>query len=82
MKEVRLNNGVMMPAIGFGVYQIPENETERVVGDAACSGLPFKRLKGDNKELMIIPEAIHVDLYDRMDVVPFDKFERFFKAYL
>lgn len=34
MKDVRLNNGVMMPAIGFGVYQIPENETERVVNDA------------------------------------------------
>ena len=34
MKEVRLNNGVIMPAIGFGVFQIPENETERVVTDA------------------------------------------------
>ena len=31
MKDVRLNNGVMMPAIGFGVFQIPENETEQVV---------------------------------------------------
>lgn len=34
MKDVRLNNGVMMPAIGFGVYQIPERETERAVSDA------------------------------------------------
>ena len=34
MKDVRLNNGVMMPAIGFGVFQIPENETERAVSDA------------------------------------------------
>lgn len=34
MKEVRLNNGVMMPAIGFGLYQVPENETERVVNEA------------------------------------------------
>lgn len=34
MEDVRLNNGVMMPVIGFGVYQIPENETERVVLDA------------------------------------------------
>lgn len=34
MKNVRLNNGVMMPAIGFGVYQVGEKETERVVGDA------------------------------------------------
>ena len=34
MKEVRLNNGVMMPAVGFGVYQIPAEETERCVSDA------------------------------------------------
>ena len=34
MKDVRLNNGVMMPVIGFGVFQIPENETERVVTNA------------------------------------------------
>lgn len=38
MKDVRLNNGVMMPAIGFGVYQIPESETERVVTDAIETG--------------------------------------------
>ena len=30
MKNVRLNNGVMMPAIGFGIFQIPENETEKL----------------------------------------------------
>ena len=34
MKDVRLNNGVMMPAIGFGVFQIPESETEQTVNDA------------------------------------------------
>lgn len=28
MKNVRLNNGVMMPAIGFGIFQIPENGTD------------------------------------------------------
>ena len=42
----------------------------------------FKRLKGDNKELMIIPGATHVDLYDCMDVIPFNKFEEFFNEYL
>lgn len=42
----------------------------------------FKKLKGDNKELMIIPGATHVDLYDRRDVIPFDKFEEFFNKYL
>lgn len=38
MKEVRLNNGVMMPTIGLGVFQIPRNETERAVNDALETG--------------------------------------------
>lgn len=43
----------------------------------------FKKLKGDNKELMIIPDAVHTDLYDRMDVIPFDKMADFFgKSFL
>ena len=33
----------------------------------------------DNKELMIIPNAVHTDLYDNMDVIPFDKIEDFFR---
>ena len=36
----------------------------------------------DNKELMIIPDAVHTDLYDNMDVIPFDKMEDFFIEYL
>lgn len=42
----------------------------------------FKKLKDDNKELLIIPGAVHVDLYDRMDIIPFDKLESFFFQYL
>ena len=42
----------------------------------------FKKLKGDNKELMIIPGAVHTDLYDNLDVIPFDKIDSFFKEYL
>lgn len=42
----------------------------------------FEKLTGDNKELMIIPGAVHTDLYDQTDVIPFDKMEAFFKAYL
>ncbi len=42
----------------------------------------FKKLKGDNKELVIIPDAVHTDLYDRTDIIPFDKLEQFFKEYL
>ncbi|MCC8077074.1 MAG: alpha/beta hydrolase [Oscillospiraceae bacterium] len=42
----------------------------------------FAKLTGDNKELMIIPGAVHTDLYDRMDVIPFDKMSEFFGHYL
>lgn len=43
----------------------------------------FKKLKGDNKELMIIPGASHVDLYDNLaGVIPYDKIETFFRTYL
>ncbi|MEY8439727.1 alpha/beta hydrolase [Anaerotruncus colihominis] len=42
----------------------------------------FDKLTGDNKELLIIPGAVHTDLYDRMDVIPFDKLEAFFKNHL
>ena len=33
----------------------------------------------DNKELMIIPGAVHTDLYDNLDVIPFDKIEDFIR---
>ena len=36
----------------------------------------------DNKELMIIPNAVHTDLYDKVDIIPFDKIEEFFKKNL
>ena len=36
----------------------------------------------DNKELLIIPNASHTDLYDQKDIIPFDKIESFLKEYL
>ena len=42
----------------------------------------FKKLKGENKELLIIPNANHVDLYYKTDVIPFDKITKFFNANL
>ena len=42
----------------------------------------FKKLKGDNKELYIVEDANHVDLYDNLDKIPFDKIETFFRTYL
>ena len=42
----------------------------------------FKKLKGDNKELLIVPGAVHTDLYDRTDVIPFDRIESFYREHL
>ena len=42
----------------------------------------FKKLKGDNKELLIVDGANHVDLYDNLEKIPFDKIESFFTKYL
>ena len=42
----------------------------------------FHKLTGDNKELLIIPGAVHTDLYDRTDVIPFDKLAEFYNTYL
>jgi len=42
----------------------------------------FAKLKGDNKELMLIPDAVHTDLYDQVDIIPFDKMIEFFKKNL
>ena len=55
-----------------------EKAHSRYMGEDA-----FQLLRGDNKELMIIPGATHVDLYDDVKgVIPYDKFETFFNTYL
>lgn len=42
----------------------------------------FENLKGKNKELLLIPNAVHTDLYDKKDVIPFEKIEKFLKKHL
>ena len=42
----------------------------------------YKKLKGDNKELLIIEGANHVDLYDNLEKIPFEKIASFFKENL
>ena len=54
-----------------------ENAHSRYFSETA-----FKKLKGDNKELMIIPSANHVDLYDNLEKIPFGKLDEFFKKNL
>lgn len=42
----------------------------------------YEKLTGDNKELLIIPGASHVDLYDNLEVIPFEKLNSFFSEHL
>lgn len=54
-----------------------EKAHSRYMGEDA-----FKLLKGDNKRLHIIPGASHTDLYDNLNVIPFDEIAEFFDEYL
>jgi len=75
---------VNMPMLAF-IGEI-ENPVLIVHGEKAHSRYfsedVFKMLKGDNKELMIVPGASHVDLYDNMEKIPFEKIISFFKTNL
>ena len=42
----------------------------------------FKKLTGNNKELLIIPGTSHVDLYDNLSKIPFDKIASFYQENL
>ncbi|WP_426278256.1 alpha/beta hydrolase [Chryseobacterium sp. S-02] len=35
------------------------------------------KMAAEPKELMIIPKAVHIDLYDKIDIIPFDKLQSF-----
>ena len=63
-----------------------ENAVMIMHGDAAHSYYFGKdaaaQLKGDNKVFLSIPGAVHTDLYDNLDVIPFDTLEEFFNKYL
>lgn len=54
-----------------------EKAHSRYMGETA-----YKKLKGDNKQLLIVPDAVHCDLYDNMEKIPFDRIAEFYKMYL
>ena len=54
-----------------------EKAHSRYFGETA-----FQMLKGDNKELVIVPGAVHCDLYDKEEIIPFDRIDGFFRKYL
>lgn len=47
-----------------------------------CKKMTENSPYADNKELVIIPGANHTDLYDKMDIIPFNKIEEFFNKYI
>lgn len=78
-----------LPFLNFKFFEYADelgNAVMIVHGDKAHSFYFGKDvhalLKGANKELVVVPGASHTDLYDRTDIIPFDKIERFFKEYL
>ena len=42
----------------------------------------FAKLKGKNKKLLLIPNAVHTDLYDQTNIIPFKKIVTFYQKYL
>ena len=58
------------------LFIIGENAHSRYFSEDA-----YKKAS-EPKELIIVPGARHIDLYDRIDMIPFDKLESFFRNYL
>lgn len=53
-----------------------EKAHSRYMGEDA-----FKQLKGENKELVIVPDATHVDLYDNMEKIPLERIAEFLRKH-
>ena len=74
-----------LPFLNFKFFEYAdelENAVMIVHGDKAHSFYfgkeTFALLKGDNKEFVVVPGASHTDLYDRMDIIPFNRIVEFF----
>ncbi|MGN7757146.1 alpha/beta hydrolase [Chryseobacterium sp. 22532] len=73
-----------MPILTY-VKEISPRPVLLIVGEKAHSRYfseDIYKMASEPKELMIISGAVHVDLYDKVDIIPFDKLESFFEKYL
>ncbi|MDO4482286.1 MAG: alpha/beta hydrolase [Bacillota bacterium] len=59
-----------------------ENAHSVYFGQDAYANMIKDSKYAENKELLLIPDAVHIDLYDNMEVIPFDKLNEFFKENL
>lgn len=77
-----------LPFMNFKFFEYAdelENAVLIVHGDKAHSYYfgkdTFAKLKGDNKQMLTVKGASHTDLYDQLDVIPFDEIAAFFTKY-
>lgn len=78
-----------LPFVNFKFFEYADELDNAVLivhGDNAHSYYfgkdTFAKLKGDNKQLLTIKGATHCDLYDRLDIIPFDGIAAFYTEYL
>ncbi|MBD5334329.1 MAG: alpha/beta hydrolase [Duncaniella sp.] len=78
-----------LPFVNFKFFEYADELDNAVLivhGDKAHSYYfgkdTFAKLKGDNKQLLTIKGASHCDLYDQIDIIPFDEIAAFYKEYL
>lgn len=82
-----LTNGfslMNMPILAY-IKEISPRPMLLIAGENAHSRYfseDIYKMASEPKELMIIPNAVHVDLYDKVDIIPFGKLETFFKEHL
>lgn len=83
------NSSSALPFMNFKFFEYADELEGAVLivhGDKAHSYYfgkdTFAKLKGDNKQMLTIKGASHCDLYDRLDVIPFDEIAAFYKEYL
>ncbi len=78
-----------LPFVNFKFFEYADELDNAVLivhGDQAHSYYfgkdTFAKLKGDNKQMLTIKGASHCDLYDQIDIIPFDEIAAFYKEYL
>lgn len=78
-----------LPFVNFKFYDYADELESAVLivhGDRAHSYYfgkdTFAKLQGENKQMLTIKGASHCDLYDRLDIIPFDEIATFYRDYL
>ncbi|MDE6340571.1 MAG: alpha/beta hydrolase [Muribaculaceae bacterium] len=79
----------VLPFVNFKFFEYADELDNAVLivhGDAAHSYYfgkdTFAKLKGDNKQMLTVKDASHCDLYDQIEIIPFDEIAAFYNEYL